>query len=189
MDFAVLGWPAAGETLSLDHERFAYAGKFVMSGTGKAVARAGGDVVAAVAFDPDRTDGEVLKLRYVTVREDRQGEGIGPRLLRFIAARASERGFERVVIAVNNPFAYQAAYRAGFGYTGDRTGIAELELARPTPDRAGRYRDGLAAFRERDLGEPAASFLAAKAGSDPPAVLPDPAAADQPLSGHEPDGA
>ncbi|MUV90296.1 GNAT family N-acetyltransferase, partial [Halapricum sp. CBA1109] len=49
MEYALLGWADDGPTLRLDHERFAYAGKFVMSATGKAVARADGDVLAAAA--------------------------------------------------------------------------------------------------------------------------------------------
>ena len=39
MEYVLLGWPPDGPTLRLDHRRFAYAGKFVMSTTGKAVVR------------------------------------------------------------------------------------------------------------------------------------------------------
>jgi len=183
MEFAVLGWPPDGPALRLDHRRFAYAGKFVMTTTGKAVARAaGGDAdapdavgddggfdapLAAVAFNRDRTDPGALWLRYVTVREDRRGEGIGPRLCAFLAARARDRGVDRLRIAVNNPFAYEALYKAGFGYTGERTGLAELVLERPPPPGAD-YAAGLDAFRERDPGEPEASFLASRADGEPP---------------------
>jgi len=127
MECILLGWPPDGPTLSLDHERFAYAGKFVMSATGKAVAREDG-TVGAVAFSADRTDETCLRLRYVTVRDDRRGEGIGPRLLRFVSERAREHGYESVRIAVNNPFAYEACSRAGFAFTGQETGLAELVL-------------------------------------------------------------
>ncbi len=180
MEFAVLGWPPDGPTLDLDHEQFAYAGKFVMSETGKAVAREGSEdeaLIAAVAFSPDRTDAETLRLRYVTVREDRRGEGIGPRLLRFVTERALDqtfdREFETVVIAVNNPYAYEAAYRAGFGYTGESTGIAELELVAPPADRsdAGRYAAGLAEIADRDLPAPVASFVSRTRQTGPPAVV------------------
>ncbi|MFW6018079.1 MAG: GNAT family N-acetyltransferase [Halapricum sp.] len=173
MEFELLGWPAEGPTLRLDHEQFSYAGKFVMSSTGKAVVRddtsavRDSDVidrddaalVAAAAFDADRTDDSTLRIRYVTVRRGRRGEGIGSRLLRTVRERASERGFESVVIAVNNPFAYEAASKAGFGYTGERTGLAERVLSWPAPSRHERYREGLESFREDDLDAHAAAFV------------------------------
>jgi len=202
MEYALLGWADAGVTLRLDYRRFSYAGKFVMSATGKAVARTaspatdGGSeradaadrsdgseddyddgVLAAVAFDADRTDETVCRLRYITVREDRRGEGIGPRLAAFVAARATDRGFERVRIAVNNPYAYEALYRAGFAFTGAETGLAELVLERPAgrgavadrdPDT---YRRGLDVYRERDLSTAEREFLRGKEGSDPPSVV------------------
>lgn len=170
MECALLGWPPDGPTFSLDHEAFAYAGKFVMSDTGKAVVRDGGDRVGAAAFSPDRTDAGTLVIRYVTVRRDQQGEGIGPRLLRFVADRARDRGFETVRIAVNNPYAYEAAYRAGFTYTGEETGIAEVVLrdaagATPSGDR---YRDGLRTFEGRDLPDDVAAFVERSGIEGPP---------------------
>ena len=175
MDLALLGWPADGPTLRLDHERFAYAGKFVMSGTGKAVAREDGDVVAAVAFDADRTDATVCRLRYVTVRGDRRGERIGPRLLAFVVDRAGDRDFETARIAVNNPFAFEAAYRVGFAFTGETTGIAELVLDRPTATPAERgpdtYRTGLELFRDRDLSTAEVRFLDSRAAIGVPPLV------------------
>ncbi|MFB6121417.1 MAG: GNAT family N-acetyltransferase [Halobacteriaceae archaeon] len=166
MEFALLGWPADGPTLRLDHREFAYAGKFVMSNTGKAVAREGDAVVAAVSFNADRTDDDTAWLRYVTVREDRRGEGVGPRLVAFATERLHER-FDVVRIAVNNPFAFEALHKAGFGWTGTETGIAELILEHPgDPDR---YEDGLAVFAERDLSSDEEAFLAERSG--PPATL------------------
>ncbi|WP_135534210.1 GNAT family N-acetyltransferase [Halostella pelagica] len=161
MDAELLGWPLDGPTLRLDHERFSYAGKFVMSNTGKAVIREGDDIVAAAAFNEDRTDDGALWIRYITARNDRRGEGLGPHLAEFVAERASERGYERVRIAVNNPFAFEALYKAGFGYTGETTGIAELVLERPG-DRSGeRYRAGLTEFRGREnLSDAERAFLA-----------------------------
>jgi GNAT superfamily N-acetyltransferase len=174
VDFELLGWPADGPTLDLDHEQFAYAGKFVMSSTGKTVARNAGEVVAAVAFNADRTDDTTCWLRYVTVRADRRGEGIGPRLLAFTRDAVVDRGFEACKIAVNNPYAYDACYRAGFAFTGEETGIAELVLRWPPQDReagsghdsddggeadaqadaddgvAARYRAGLERFTARE---------------------------------------
>lgn len=174
MEFEVLGWPPDGPRLQLDHRRFAYAGKFVITRTGKAVARSDGDVLGASAFDPDRTDGTVLRIRYVTVRRDRQGEGIGARLLAFTADRAHDRGFDRIRIAVNNPIAYQAAYRAGFGFTGEGTGLAELVLAHPGDRSEPSYRRGLARFLEReDLAASTRRFVRSRmTASLPEPVLP-----------------
>jgi GNAT superfamily N-acetyltransferase len=169
VEFDLLGWPADGPTLRLDHRRFSYAGKFVMSNTGKAVARVDGDVVAAVSFNEDRTDADAAWLRYVTVREDRRSEGIGPRLAAFATARLHERGYERVRIAVNNPFAYRALYRAGFAFADRETGIAELVLVHPGDRDPERYRDGLARFADReDLADDERAFLAEHRDGNPP---------------------
>lgn len=160
MNYEVLAWPPGGPQLRLDHERFAYAGKFVMTATGKAVAREGDEIVAAVAFDADRTDESTLVLRYVTVRRDRRGEGIGPALVTAVRDRALERSFDRVRIAVNNPYAFDALHRAGFGFTGETTGIAELVCTYPSPDDAEtRYLAGLDRFDERDLTEAERAFV------------------------------
>jgi GNAT superfamily N-acetyltransferase len=180
MEFALLGWPPDGPTLRLDHREFAYAGKFVMSNTGKAVARPSDgdgrgqsdaddydDVFAAVSFNADRTDGDRAWLRYVTVRADRRGEGIGPRLVAFATDRLLDRGYDCVRIAVNNPFAYEALHKAGFGDTGERTGLAELVLEHPRPDDGAAYAAGLDAFRERELTDAEREFLAARDGPPP----------------------
>jgi len=173
----LLGWPPDGPTLRLDHERFSYAGKFVMTATGKAASYDGGELVAAVAFDEDRTEPSTLRLRYVTVARDRRGEGIGPDLVSFVRERAVGRGYDRLAIAVNNPYAYEALARAGFVYTGETTGLAELVLKRPVEDGSpddddtgGRtddvgatsddpYRAGLRAFRDRELTAEEAAFV------------------------------
>jgi GNAT superfamily N-acetyltransferase len=168
MEFDLLGWPADGPTLRLDYQAFSYAGKFVMSSTGKAVVR-DGDIVAAAAFDPDRTDETTLRIRYVTVRQDRRGEGIGARLLRTVCERAAERGFESVLIAVNNPFAFEAAVKAGFEYTGERTGVAERVMTWPAADRSDQYFAGLEGFRERDLDPEESAFIDSRTGV--PAVV------------------
>jgi len=169
MEFKLLGSPTEGPTLDLDHERFAYAGKFVMSDTGKTVARDGGTLVGAVAFSEDRSDSTAVRLRYVTVRRDRHGEGIGSRLLRFTATLLAD-DYDRVLIAANNPIAYRACYRAGFVFTGRETGIAELLLAyNPmVQDRGDRYRDGLDVFRDRDLPEKHRAVLDQR---EPPPVV------------------
>ncbi|ELZ94277.1 hypothetical protein C440_11668 [Haloferax mucosum ATCC BAA-1512] len=193
MEFDLFGWPDEGPRLRLDYRRFAYAGKFVTAQTGKAVIRdpdasrppldddrpapSGGpdslpplaeDVVAAVAFNADRTDPSTLWLRYVTVRADRQGEGLGPYLLQRTCEPAAERGFETVRIATNNPFAYEACHKAGFGFTGRETGVAELVLERPAgaPASVSRetYQSGLDRYRGRgrDLDDAERDFLAAR---------------------------
>ena len=172
MEFAVLGSQAAGPQLNLDYRQFAYAGNFVMTDSGKTVAREESAVLGAVSFSEDRTDSGTVHLRYVTVREDRQGEGIGSRLLRFTAEHLVD-DYDAVRIAVNNPVAFRAASRAGFVYTGDQSGIAELALryAPAEPARAGPFADGLAVFAERDLPPPQQSCLDASSEAGPPAVV------------------
>ncbi len=171
MEYAVCGWPSDGPTLDLDHREFAYAGKFVMSTTGKAVVRDGDEIVAAVAFNEDRTDSHTLWLRYITTRTERRGEGLGANLAVFIAERALARGYERLRIAVNNPFAYEALYKAGFGYTERETGLAELVLERPVEGSRAAYQAGLDVYRERSLTEREESFLDSKVNAEPPTVL------------------
>lgn len=222
MECVLLGWPSEGPTLRLDYRQFAYAGKFVMTNTGKAVIcdpserpsggsangsgetsevvaeteTAGGetnmsgatsgptvetdpgydeDVLAAVAFNRDRTDPATLWLRYVTVRSDCRGEGLGPRLVTFVTGRATVRGYDRVRIAVNNPFAYEALYKSGFAWTGDETGLAELVLERTTtgsPERSvSRYRAGFDRFRERDLSSDEVTFCREKRGASLPSMV------------------
>jgi GNAT superfamily N-acetyltransferase len=203
MEFALLGWPDDGPTLRLDYRTFSYAGKFVMSTTGKAVARDPDvasddtdpvpstdtpsavdpsvfqdDVRAAVAFNEDRTDPGVLWLRYITVHTEHRGDGLAPKLAAFLADHAEKRGYRRLRIAVNNPYAYHAMYKAGFAYTGRQTGLAELVLERPgEPDRP-TYQCGLDVFRERDLSDDEREFLEAKEEVDPPAIVDTPTGVD-----------
>jgi GNAT superfamily N-acetyltransferase len=198
MEFAVLGWPPEGPRLRLDYREFAYAGKFVTRSTGTAVALAAplpaagkvptdeegyAQVLAAVSFDEDRTDPSCLRFRYVTVRSDRRGERIGPRLLEFAAAAAERRGYDRVRIAVNNPFAFRACYRAGFAWTGEETGLAELVLERPGEPDAERYRAGLDRFRDRDPEGATAAFLDRHRDSGPPERVPAPQVTDADVVG------
>ncbi|WP_435099370.1 GNAT family N-acetyltransferase [Halorubrum sp. N11] len=211
MEYAFVGAPGSGATLRLDYRAFAYAGKFVVGAPGKAVLRTpdgspavpewepdeplpptveasefDDDVVAAVSFSPDRTDPDCCRLRYVTVHVARRGEGLGPRLIDRIVPRLAADGYDRVKIAVNNPFAYAALYKCGFAYTGERTGIAELVLERPAAEPAAgrgaggggdasgenkadgdRYRAGLHAFRDGDrtLDPAEREFIAARLGT------------------------
>jgi len=201
MEFAVVGWPVDEPRLRLDYRRFSYAGKFVTGNYGIAVARGerpdqpdtspsgslpslpenldesafDRGMLAAVAFNVDRTESQTLWLRYLTVRRDLRGSGhrLGPRLAAFITAQAAEQGYDCVRIAVNNAFSYQALYRAGFSYTGRQTGIAELILERPAEEPAGvstaEYQQGLDEFRNREgLSTVEREFLAAHESADPP---------------------
>lgn len=188
METVLLGWPPDGPTLRLDYRRFSYAGKFVVSNTGKAVVRDLGEgtdgeyddqILAAVAFSADRNERETLWLRYITVRKDLRGNGLGPHLCRFVTDRAADRGYDRLKIAVNNPFAYEALYKVGFTFTGEETGVAELVLERPAGETAAdrsheTYQSGLDRYRARDLSSSERAFLNEKRGADPPeAVRPD----------------
>ncbi|WP_280536545.1 GNAT family N-acetyltransferase [Halopenitus sp. POP-27] len=147
------------------------------------------DVVAAVAFNRDRTDPSTLWIRYVSVHTARRGEGLGPRLVadlvRCVRDRESTDGgtgdgrtdtIDRIRIGVNNPFAYEALYKVGFAFTGRETGVAELVLERPIDAPADRdretYRAGLDVYRDRDRGEPEASFLDERVdGEGPPPLV------------------
>jgi GNAT superfamily N-acetyltransferase len=185
--YAVIGGPDDGPTLRLDWRAFSYAGKFVMSNTGKAIAYEGAPVEAREGWPPaaresddfaDRTDDSTAWLRYVTVREDRRGEGVGARLCAFTSDRLlgegsgdEDGGFDAVRIAVNNAFAYEALHKAGFGFTGEETGLAELVLERPCVDRAAAYQSGLDCYRERDVSDAERAFLDRKRGAAPPARI------------------
>ena len=135
-------------------------------------------ILAAITFSPDRTDSSVLKIRYLTVRDDLRGGGrqLGPRLVAFLTSRAAAAGYDRIAIAVNNAFSYHALYKAGFTYTDRETGLAELVLSRPIsePAAASRsgYQRGLDVFRERTgLSTAEMAFLAAHDDTEPPSLL------------------
>ena len=181
MEFRLLGWE--GVAFRLDHREFTYAGKFVVPGGAAAAVEPGyrlpdpreapaEGVLAAVAFSEDRTDDTVLWLRYVTVRRDRRGEGIGARLAAFTADAAREHGYERLRIGVNNPYAYEALSKAGFGFAGRETGLAELVLE--FPSERSRYREGVERFTRRELTDEERAFVADRRERGPPAVV-DPA--------------
>ncbi len=175
MEYLILGYPPEGPTLDLDHREFAYAGNFVMSNTGKAVARDGGEILGAVAFNTDYTEATTAKLRYVTVRTDRRGDGIGAQLLRFTAEELLERAYETVIIAVNNPIAYRACYRAGFTATGETAGMAETVLEYAPEIRCHEsFFEGLDLFRDRDLPPEQESCLADLLERGPPPVADSP---------------
>ena len=205
MEFTVLGAAGTGASCRLDYRAFAYAGKFVTGDTGKAVLETGDGsvaapewtpdrpvpetvdpadfdetVIAAVSFSPDRTDPACCRLRYVTVHTARRGDGIGPTLIRRTVRWLADAGYEQIRIAVNNSFAYEALYKCGFTYTGEQTGLAELELARPaatvaaTRADADRYRSGLRWFRDDDTERPDAErdFLRSQLDDADPAAPP-----------------
>lgn len=171
MEVSFLGSAEGGPRLELDHEQFAYAGKFGMTNTGKAVASEGRELVGAASFNRDRTDETIAWIRYITIRSDRQSEGIGSWLLDVTAEHLLEDS-ELVKIAVNNPFAYRAAYKAGFGFTGARTGLAEVVLARPYSRSTEAYQCGLDVFRDRgNLSQDTRSALEDWQGDEKPPVL------------------
>jgi len=153
----IVGWSDAA--LELDENEFAYAGKFRVPG-GKAVTRDEVDVVAALSFSQDRADDEAVRVRYITVRSDLRGEGIGSKLLEYAADRLLER-YEAVRISVNNPFSYGAARKAGFGWTGEETGIAELVME-SLCEEDDRHEEALRVFAERDLSDDEKEFVRRK---------------------------
>ena len=137
------------------------------------------DILAAIAFSPDRTDRSTLKIRYLTVRDDCRGDGqqLGPQLVAFLTSKAATAGYDRIAIAVNNVFSYHALYKAGFTYTDRETGLAELVLARPIDEPAvasqSGYQRGLNVFREREgLSAAETEFLGDHSDAVPPRLLP-----------------
>ena len=169
MEFEIIGWPEDDVSLELDYRVFPYAGKFVMTSTGKAVIRDTPTIIAALSFNEDRTDGERLWIRYWTVQRGYQGEGHGATLCQAFRQHATAAGYEDIRVAVNNPFAYEAAYRAGFGYTGEETGIAELILSTTSPRTTRLYHDGLARFQGREgIDE---DYVSRKQQATPPPIV------------------
>jgi len=135
-------------------------------------------VLAAVAFNADRTDPETLWLRYLTVRRELRGSGLqlGPRLAAFLTDQAAEQGYKTVRIAVNNVFSYHALFKAGFAYTGRETGLAELVLERPAAEPAtqstANYQAGLERFGDRtELSDAEKAFIKNWSDAAPPAVV------------------
>ncbi|MFB6093729.1 MAG: GNAT family N-acetyltransferase [Halanaeroarchaeum sp.] len=167
MEFEILGHPPDGPALDLDWRRFRYAGKFVMTNSGKAVARDGDETVGAIAFNGDRSDETRAWIRYVTVRDDRGGEGIGPRLTAYVTNRLLEDN-ETVRAGANNVFSYQSFFKAGFGFTGETTGLDELVVERPGERSPQRYRDGLRRYLDRDLSESERAFATDRLDRGPP---------------------
>ena len=146
--------------LELPHERFAYAGQYRMRRYGKAVLTSRpsrpmrpGYIIAAVTTDRHRRHRDRLVVRTMDVRRDRRGHGWGPSLLVSLLPTAHAAGYRTIQIHVNNPFAYIAVSKAGFGWTGRSTGLAELVMTRPTDRPAttpqGRFAAGLSVYRRR----------------------------------------
>jgi len=174
VEYAIRGSVDGGPPVELSHEQFAYAGKFGTARTGTTLLRTDGDasttdepatepnitdaepdgssprILAAACFNRDHAAPETARIRYVTVRRDRRGEGLGTALL-AVTGRELSRRHDRVAIAVNNPVAYRACYKAGFAFIGEETGMSELRLVYEGDRSVERYEAGLDRFRERDL--------------------------------------
>lgn len=190
MEYAVIATPDDALGFRLDWKRFSYAGKFVMTNTGKAVAAdpdrlgrpdwppAARDaqtegVYAAVSFNRDREHDDLAWLRYVTVRDDKQAAGIAPRLCAATARwLLDEWTVSRVRIAVNNPYAYDALHKAGFGWTGEETGLRERILERPSPaDAVDVYAEGLRSYLDADPTDAERDFVEDRLDRGPPARI------------------
>jgi GNAT superfamily N-acetyltransferase len=145
----IRGTPEGGPPVDLDHNKFRYAGKFNMTTTGKALLFDREECGGVISFSTDRSCNNRIWVRYISVRDDYQASGIGPRFLRTTVTELLDHA-QTIRIAVNNPFAYVAAYKAGFVFTGKQTGIAELLLEHPGTLTIDVYRTGLELFRDAD---------------------------------------
>jgi hypothetical protein len=170
MEVRIMGDPDGGPSVDLDHTRFSYAGKFVMTAYGKAIAEIDGSIGAAIAFNRDRTDESTVWFRYLTVRNDLRAAGIGAKVSKIVADRLLQMDISGIKIAVNNPYAYEACYKAGFGFTGEETGLAELVLRYPDDGSDDRYGAGLKRFLDRDLSDEERRFAQQGLGSGSPAM-------------------
>jgi len=158
-------------SIVLPQEEFAYAGQYRMKRYGKAVLTrrpdrptAAAAIIAALSTDRHRIQENRLVVRTIDVRREARGNGWGPLLLRSVLPAVATAGFETIQINVNNPFAYIAACKAGFGWTGRTTGLAELIMTRPTdrPSRwsRGRFIAGLSLYRRRRLDTASRGLIA-----------------------------
>ncbi len=158
-------------SIVLPQEEFAYAGQYRMQRYGKAVLTrrpdlptAAAAIIAALTTDRHRVHHDRLVVRTIDVRRAERGNGWGPLLLRSVLPAVATAGYTTVQINVNNPFAYIAACKAGFGWTGRTTGLAELMMTRPT-DRPstwsrGRFIAGLSLYRRRRLATASRGLIA-----------------------------
>ena len=144
----------------LDHEEFSYAGKFRLP-TNKVVAReCDGDIVGVLSYDEERGS-EATRIRYLSVRSDRQQQGVAADLVEEATDRLLD-DYPAVRISVNNPYAYGAVHRAGFGYTGDTGPQQEVVMQRP--HETGRYEEGLRKLLEADLSGEQRRYVERKLG-------------------------
>ena len=173
MEYAVISFPGEEHHLALDYREFPYAGKFVSNNLGVAVAREEGELLAVASFNEDRSAGDTARIRTISVRTDRQGEGIGTDLLAGLQRWLRDRGFERIRMAVNNPHAFQAAYKAGFCYTGEQSGLSELVMELPGMRSVAAYRAGMALFDDL-VPEDMQTYVDEREHGDPPPMASSP---------------
>lgn len=165
MDFRYefLGWPDDDPTIDISHERFAYAGKFILPDTGKAIVRSSQlgshSIKGAVAFNDDRGVPDAARVRYITVSESARGRRLGPKLALFIQDQIIGQQYSLVRIAVNNPIAYEAMYRAGFYYTGETRQLNEVVLSTSASRSTSKYKTGLQTFDKDDLPDRQAKLI------------------------------
>jgi GNAT superfamily N-acetyltransferase len=172
VEYVLLAGPTGDATLDLDHRQFRLAGDFVQSRGVAVVREPSGDggvaTVAATGFDPDRSTSDTVRIRAITVRDDHHGEGIGARLAAFTRAALRERGWARVLIAVATPVAYHALHKAGFGDTGETTGLRERVLSHPPPTDPVPYATGLRWYLDHDPSSAECAFIAGRTEGGPP---------------------
>ncbi len=151
--FAVTSHPGEPDDLDLDHETFPFAGRFGRTRTGTAVVSVGDEVVAAIAFSPDRRDDTRCRVRHWAVRRDRQGVGHGPSIADRFADWALTTGYRSVAVGAETPYAAVALDRAGYAYAGERGPQGEVVFVRPASAPSHTLADALTALLDGDLPE------------------------------------
>ncbi len=151
MEFVVMGGLYGGPPVVLEEEKFSYAGKFMMKDTGKIVCKIEDEIVAAASFNFDRNDKKIAWVRYISVRKDKRLKGIGHSLIIYVTEKIIGEFPDCVRVAVNNPIAYNAFYKAGFEYTGDEVGLCELILEYPKNQTDRMYGKGAKIFECRNI--------------------------------------
>lgn len=151
MDVVHASAPGDDPDVELDHGRFPYAGKLTTRDVGLILGRDRGEVVAAASYSIDRTDEDRCVIRYIAVRRDRQGEGLGTELLAATPGILFDRRFDSIKMAARSPYALVAAVRAGFCVIEERAPDGSPFVSYPPTTASGSLESGFTALQKLSL--------------------------------------